>query len=265
MDSILQHLKPAAAPTSSDAVKRLVRLQDLERHTGAQTAPRSVSDPVTRRRVLALHSLPAGAADSAPYDRNYPSSLVGAEDEGVIITRTKAVLTRLEIQMDQPQHRVSVILPRTRNITVTTVSGFVTGVDLPSPFSVAWLGGDRWRVAAGRISGGGMESNARDIAGADLSLRVGFIGFWCRLEPMPDLTFLITPSPISGESEYANDGPTRSIDTDGSVTWKPGRMFVPLAAVEAPTLSRRPCVVQISASNLRLPDIYDGPGLPLFS
>lgn len=277
MDPFLQHLKTAPAPASSEAVKQLVRLEDLDRHTGSQTAPRFVVDPVTRRMTLALHTIPAGAADSAPYDRNYPSSPISASslEPASLAARTRAVLARLETDMDQPQQQVAVILPGTRqNATLTTVTGFAAGVDVSSPFTVAWLGGDSWRVAGGRISGGGFESNARTVEGADVSLRVGFIGFWCRLEPTwkpgPEegtevLGVILTPRGISAESSYANAGPTISAEDD-SVTWQPGQMFVPLAWVEAPTSSRRARIIPIlSGADLLFPNLYDGPGLPIIT
>ncbi len=281
MDSFFQHLKPAPAPTSSDAVKQLVRLEDLDRHTGAQSAPRTITDPVTNRKVLALYTIPPGAADSAPYDRNYPSSMaLPAMSEGTILARTRSVLGRLEERLDSPLLPVAVVLPQTsRNATQSLVIGYPSGVDVSEPFTVAHLGGDSWRVSGGLVSGGGMEDNETEVRGRDVALQSGFIGFWVRLDPtyvqveVPDigtvqrLHYAIDAQNITTETSYANSGPTRSVSTeDDSVTWEPGRMFVALAWVQAPTSSLRPRIIPLlSGADLLFPDEYSGPGLPVIS
>ena len=97
MKPLLQHLKPAAPPDDDgEAQKMLGTLQDLDRHLGSQAAPRMLTSQ-TGRRVLGMMTLPGKAADVAPYDRNYPSSLSPVPNAA---ERVKALASQIQDTFD---------------------------------------------------------------------------------------------------------------------------------------------------------------------
>jgi hypothetical protein len=254
MDPLFQHLKPAPAPSDDSAKAKLAHLMDLDRHLGAQTAPRLLTDPVTRRKTLAAFTLPAGAADSSPYDPDYPSSLTPVEglSEGEVQDRTISLVNRLGDSHDLPVHGFRTQTTGSVLFQSDSVLGYAAGVDLSVPFRVAHLGGRRWRVSGGSISGGGREQNEQDIPGRDVTTDAGFIGFWASVTPvrMTDgsLPYSIDPSGLSAEDDYEQAGPTRALpppDSDELDAWSSGRVFIPLAWVSAPTASAPAHIVNI--------------------
>lgn len=273
MTPLFQHLRQPETPPDDSGRRQLVHLMDLDRHTGAQSAPRMITDPVTGKRVLALHTLPAGQADVAPYDPDYPSSMTvtgGLTDEGVA-SRTRSVLGRLEEVFETPgQHLVNRPATGSR-YEQTIVIGHAAGVVGAAPFSVMHLGGAGWRVSSGAISGGGMEQNSLTIEGDDVILPEGVIGFYVRLAPVYDSSaggfiYRITPEGgLRGEESYTNNPPKRFLVQGENYTWTPGRMFIPLAYVCAPTRTTRPTVIHAAGgANITFPALYDV-GLPTLS
>jgi hypothetical protein len=254
MEPLFQHLKPAQPPEDDrEARKMLGTLEDLDRHVGAQCAPRLVTSAATGRKVL---------ADISPYDRHYPSSVPSG---GGVEARLRSVTNRLEGVFDLPAnpHRLS-------DRTETLVLGFAAGVANDAPWAVSHLGGQSWRCKGGRIRGGGVVGNEVNVADADLSIEAGFIGFWARLSPFANTAgnsflFRIEAGRLEAKAEYVNAGPTRAnVDEadDFLFVWTPGVMFVPVAYVEAPTSGRRSRIIQMQFGEVIFPDNYATIGLP---
>lgn len=273
MTDFFQHLKPRAANSGDlELAGRYGELLDMTRRFDGQAARQTVVDPVTQRKVLAEFSLPAGAADMSLYEPDYPASLVDglALDAEDLQTRIDMLSSRVGESLDTPETLVNVSGVR-RSFTVTGVSGYVSGVDVSTPFQVAHLGGKKWRVSSGTLSGRG---GAQKVESMDLILEVGFIGFWVGLvvDPQDDLSrpFDFTVGGLTGAGSWAHDGPTLTNaepDSGELESWTAGAMFVPLAWVRCPSeTNSRAAIVRIHAgSNLKFFSDSYSLGVPLIT
>lgn len=270
MTDFFQHLTPRGANSGDlELVSRYGQLVDMTRRFDGQAARQTVVDPVTQRKVLAEFSLPAGAADMSLYEPDYPASLVDglALDAEELQTRIDLLASRVGESLDTPQWPVNVRGVRL-SYTVTGVSGYVAGVDVSAPFQVAHLGGKKWRVSSGTLSGRG---GPQLVEGMDLTLERGFIGFWVNLavDPQPEgnrlFDFLV--SGLTTETSWAHRGPTLTNAEPNSgelEVWTGGAMFVPLAWVLCPSeTNSRAAVVRIhTGSNLKFAFDFYPLGVP---
>ena len=274
MGEFFQHLKPAPSPSDDSAKSMLAHLLDLDRNLGAQSAPRVITDPVTGRRVLALHTMPLGVADSSPYDADYPSSLIGvtALSDAEVTTHTEAVLSRLETSFDQPAQFVNNLPDTRQRYTRELVSGWPVGVD-DVAFSVSHLGGSAWQIVGGLVRGGGIDSNTQRLATSRVSLSAGFIGCWVSLSPRLDdeeaqYIYTINCGGFTGETSYTHRGPYLTLTGDTSqegqyAEFEPGEMFLPFAYVQAPQSGRALVQSFFRAADVVFPDRYTVPGVPI--
>ena len=268
MTLFFQHLQPAAAASRTDAARRLAGLVDLERNTGDQTSPQVLTDPVTGRKVLAMVTLPGAAADVAPYERDYPSSMVPfvGLTEAQISARTRRVLAEIEerglfsVPMNTP--------PAQGRASLRDVPGYFAGVDTSAPFAVGHLGGNRWRVAGGVVRGGGLERNTQAVGGADLRMDQGWLGFWANLSPELDdeqlgYVYSIELGQMTADATYEHSGPylVPTGQDDFYASFQAGKMFVPVAWVTS--VDRVQVTAFFRGRDIVFPSRYPVPGVPI--
>lgn len=270
MEPLFQHLKPSEPTQSTGAARQLAGLEDIERHIGAQTAPRTITDPITKRKFIAQHTLTVGAADVAPYERDYPAGIVHLDrlDARTIERRTTTAIRHLSEKLeDQPSHTINIPGAGGR-YRQTAVIGFASGVDITDPFTVAHLGGTRWRVSGGTVRGGGIDANTQTLAGGDVDLAAGFLGYWLTLTPSlaeseTNYIYTITPGALVGEESYEHSGPYLALTGDDEIyaEYLPGKMFLPVGYVD--TTGRVRITEFFRGGEIVFPAEYPRPGVPV--
>lgn len=249
MSEIFQHLQPADSSGAASAAlgKRLGVLEDLERNTFGQSMPAVITDSATGRRVLALHTMPAGQPDAAPFDSNYPAGQTPIGTESDVLARTKAVISRLDGAQDGFAPVMVGYDITTKQAGLYKVPGIPLGPSTGEPFTVSHGGGDVWHVMGGRVTYGYYADASFTVDPATLHVREGWIGFQVSYAPKKSESFhqlyTATPSAIySPGANYVNAAsPTINYpdETTDQKDYLPGSLFYPLAYVTAPTNTQR--------------------------
>jgi hypothetical protein len=222
-------------------------LEDLERNTFGQSMSAVITDSATGRRVLALHTMPAGQPDAAPFDRNYPAGQTPIGTESDVLARTKAVISRLDGAQDGFGPVMVGYDITTKQAGLYEVPGIPIGPSTGEPFTVSHGGGDVWHVTGGVVTYGAFGGqSAFAVEPATLHVQEGWIGFQVTYAPRPSgghIYYTATPSAIySPGASYVNAAsPTINYpdETTEKVDHMPGSLFYPLAYVTAPTNTQR--------------------------
>lgn len=239
MDSLLQHLKPAAPATNSEAGDAACYLADLTENQ-QQGFVTFLKNENTGRRWWVNGALPYGQADTVKIDTEYARTGEADIDVPTILA-----------EVDDLENNGSMLVKERQSQKFLLTEGFAAG---PSPtlgFEVSHGGGNVWYVSDGefRVYYGPSIKKVFKIRGERFVGTDGFIGFNVYVRPYVEegsgnYNYEVTDcSPcFFSPGGYKEQPPTLVLPPAsslfGKASWNPGYLFCMLAYVNAPTDSR---------------------------